>query len=103
MMAGVSVRHLLIPLVVVVLLLGATRLPDMACAVSQSVRIFKGEPKTTPADEHTTVPGPTPAASPAVEHPGPHQPAPHAPNALTPPSPDPYAQPVVTTEEAAGV
>ena len=68
-MAGLSVWHLLILLVVVVLLFGAKRLPDMARAVGQSVRIFKGETRTTPADDHTTVAGPAPAASSAIEHP----------------------------------
>ncbi|HEX6404969.1 MAG TPA: Sec-independent protein translocase subunit TatA [Pseudonocardiaceae bacterium] len=73
-MAGLSVWHLLILLVVVVLLFGAQRLPDMARAVGQSVRIFKGEMKTTPADEHTTISGSAPTASSAVDQP-------HAPSA----------------------
>ena len=68
-MAGLSVWHLLILLVVVVLLFGAKRLPDMARGVGQSVRIFRGEMKTTSADEHTTVSGSAPAAASAVDHP----------------------------------
>lgn len=67
-MAGLSGWHLLILLVVMVLLFSAKRLPDVARAVGQSVRIFKGEMKTT-AEEHTPVPRPAPADSPAVEQP----------------------------------
>ena len=52
-MGGLSVWHLLILLIVVVVLFGAKRLPDMALAVGQSVRIFKGEMKTTPVDAST--------------------------------------------------
>ena len=66
-MAGLSGWHLVILLVVVVLLFGAKRLPDMARAVGQSVRIFKGEMNTTAAQEHTPVPRPAPGISPAVE------------------------------------
>lgn len=68
-MAGLSVWHLLILLVVVVLLFGAKRLPNMARAVGQSVRIFKGEMRTTPADEHTAASESAPPASTASEHP----------------------------------
>lgn len=66
-MAGLSGWHLLILLVVMVLLFGAKRLPDMARAVGQSVRIFKGEMKTTAAERDTAVPQREPAASPAME------------------------------------
>jgi sec-independent protein translocase protein TatA len=52
-MAGLTGWHLLILVVVLVLLFGAKRLPDMARAVGQSARIFKGEIKSTDSDEHT--------------------------------------------------
>jgi len=68
-MAGLSGWHLVILLVVVVLLFCAQRLPNMARAVGQSVRIFKGEMKATAAEEHTLVPRPEPGASPALEQP----------------------------------
>jgi TatA/E family protein of Tat protein translocase len=42
-MAGLTGWHLLILLVVVVLLFGAKRLPDMARAVGQSMRILKAK------------------------------------------------------------
>jgi sec-independent protein translocase protein TatA len=51
-MAGLSGWHLVILLVVVVLLFAAKRLPDMARAVGQSVRIFKGEMNATAVEEH---------------------------------------------------
>jgi sec-independent protein translocase protein TatA len=52
-MAGLTGWHLLILVVVLVLLFGAKRLPDMARAVGQSARIFKGEIKSTDTGEHT--------------------------------------------------
>jgi len=55
-MAGLSGWHLVILLVVVVLLFAAKRLPDMARAVGQSVRIFKGQINTPPTEEHTPRP-----------------------------------------------
>ena len=66
-MAGLSGWHLVILLVVVVLLFGAKRLPDMARAVGQSVRIFNGEMTTTATDEHSGVPRSAPGASPAID------------------------------------
>jgi sec-independent protein translocase protein TatA len=68
-MAGLSAWHLLILLMVVVLLFGATRLPNLARGIGQSVRIFKGELKATTAKEHTPVPPPAPAASPDLDQP----------------------------------
>jgi len=59
--------HLLILLAVVVLLFGAKRLPDMARAVGQSARIFKGEMRSTAADERTRVQQEKSVASPAIE------------------------------------
>jgi sec-independent protein translocase protein TatA len=68
-MAGLSGWHLLILLAVVMLLFGAKRLPDMARAVGQSVRIFKGEMKGTAAGEHTRSQQQAPAASSTGEEP----------------------------------
>ncbi|MGH3720550.1 MAG: Sec-independent protein translocase subunit TatA [Pseudonocardiaceae bacterium] len=82
-MAGLSGWHLLILLAALVLLFGAKRLPDMARAVGQSARIFKGEMKGAAAEEHTPSPQQAPAASPAIEqHPHPVAPA-HQPTADT--------------------
>jgi len=54
-MAGLTGWHLVIIIAVVVLLFGAKRLPDMARALGQSARIFKGEIKQdTPADPPPT-------------------------------------------------
>lgn len=75
-MAGLTGWHLLILVAVVVLLFGAQRLPGMARALGQSARIFKGEMKTTTADEHTRSPQQAPAASPPIEHaPAPRHPS----------------------------
>lgn len=68
-MAGLSGWHLLILLAVVMLLFGAKRLPDMARAVGQSVRIFKGEMKGTAAGEHARSQHQAPAASSTVDEP----------------------------------
>lgn len=65
-MAGLTGWHLVILIVVVVLLFGARRLPDMARAVGQSARIFKQEIKVGTA----------------ADQPVPHQPS--APSGLTP-------------------
>ena len=63
-MAGLTGWHLIIIIAVVVLLFGAKRLPDMARALGQSARIFKGEIKQdTPADPpptHLTIGSPRP-------------------------------------------
>jgi len=67
MMAGLSGWHLVILLVVVVLLFAAKRLPDMARAVGQSVRIFKGEMNTAATEDHTAVPRPAPGTSASIE------------------------------------
>ena len=76
-MAGLSGWHLLILLAVVVLLFGAKRLPDMARAVGQSARIFKGEMKGATAEERAQSEHPAPAAPPAIdESPRPVAPAP---------------------------
>jgi sec-independent protein translocase protein TatA len=46
--------HLIIVLVVVILLFGATRLPALAKAVGQSARIFKSEVKGLKDDDAKT-------------------------------------------------
>ncbi len=43
--------HLLIILAVVLLVFGATRLPQLAKGVGQSIRIFRGEMKSIGDDE----------------------------------------------------
>ncbi|MGH3772177.1 MAG: twin-arginine translocase TatA/TatE family subunit [Pseudonocardiaceae bacterium] len=63
-MAGLSGWHLLILLGALVLLFGAKRLPDMARAVGQSARIFKGEMKGAAAEENSPSPQQAPAVSP---------------------------------------
>ena len=62
-MAGLTGWHLVILIVVVVLLFGARRLPDMARAVGQSARIFKHEIKQpTAADQPVPPQSPAPSA-----------------------------------------
>jgi sec-independent protein translocase protein TatA len=77
-MSGLSGWHLLILLAVMVLLFGAKRLPDMARAVGQSARIFKGEMKSMDANKHTRVQQQAPADSIAVEQ-APHPDRAHPP------------------------
>jgi sec-independent protein translocase protein TatA len=84
-MAGLSAWHLLILLMVVVLLFGAKRLPDMARAIGQSVRIFKGEmrlprPTSTPQSHGQQR---QPHLRPTPE---PHQPSPYSPRPVIPPT-----------------
>ncbi|MDQ2792050.1 MAG: hypothetical protein DLM60_12080 [Pseudonocardiales bacterium] len=63
--------HLVILLVVVILLFGATKLPTAARALGQSIRIFKAEiggsrserEADAPAPEHQSLPQSGPAAS----------------------------------------
>jgi sec-independent protein translocase protein TatA len=64
-MAGLTGWHLLILLVVVVLLFGAKRLPDMARAVGQSMRILKGEMKDTAPGDQTGLQRQEPTGSPS--------------------------------------
>ncbi len=52
---GLTPTHVVIVLVVVVLLFGAKRLPDLAKSVGQSMKIFKSEVKDLRDDEPTTV------------------------------------------------
>ena len=59
MLRNISAWHVIIVLLVVVLLFGAKRLPDLAKSVGQSMKIFKNEVKdlrttTTPPTATTT-------------------------------------------------
>ncbi|WP_421733781.1 Sec-independent protein translocase subunit TatA [Cellulomonas sp.] len=78
MFRNITAVHVLIVLLVVVLLFGAKRLPDLAKSVGQSMKIFKSEVKDlrddeTPATPSTPVPpavvtpaGVTPVGAPPV-------------------------------------
>jgi len=65
---GLEPIHLLILLILVVLLFGAKRLPDMAKSVGQSMKIFKNEVKDLREDTTTTPSAPA-AAPPAAPSP----------------------------------
>lgn len=54
-MGDIGAPELLIVLVVVVFLFGATKLPDLARGAGQALRIFKAETKGL-RDEETTAP-----------------------------------------------
>lgn len=71
---GLTPTHVIIVLVVVVLLFGAKRLPDLAKSVGQSMKIFKSEVKDLRDDDAPT----TAAAAPVTPT------APPAPAAVTP-------------------
>lgn len=72
-MGAVKPTHLLILLVVILLLFGAKRLPDLAKSVGQSLKIFKKEMKELTEDDDA------PKAAPTVQVVTPEQ------NAATPP------------------
>ncbi|HYQ74000.1 Sec-independent protein translocase subunit TatA [Cellulomonas sp.] len=57
--------HIGVLLVVILLLFGARRLPDLAKSVGESLRIFKREVKDLAEDEPRTAPAPPPTADPA--------------------------------------
>jgi sec-independent protein translocase protein TatA len=80
---NISAWHVIIVVLVVVLLFGAKRLPDLAKSVGQSMKIFKNEVKDLRDDD--APPAPTP---PAVT-------APPAPSAVTPVGAPPAVPPVV--------
>ena len=78
--------HVIVLLVVVLLLFGARRLPDLAKSVGQSMKIFKNEVKDLTEDSAPpTTPAP-PAALPQAAQPQPTHPQPAAP---TQPAPAP--------------
>ena len=60
MLRNISAWHVLIVVLVVVLLFGAKRLPDLAKSVGQSMKIFKNEIKSDSVDEPADTPA-TPA------------------------------------------
>lgn len=66
-MGALTGWHLLILLAAFVLFFGAKRLPDMARAVGQSARIFKGEMKGAAAEEHARSEQQAPLAPPAID------------------------------------
>nr|WP_209707845.1 Sec-independent protein translocase subunit TatA [Crossiella equi] len=81
-----GVPELLIIAVVVVLLFGAKKMPDMARAVGRSMRIFKAETKTMREEDGD--------AAPQAQQPV-QQPAPQAPQQPYAAQPLPPTQPVV--------
>ncbi|GAA2788151.1 Sec-independent protein translocase subunit TatA [Crossiella cryophila] len=89
----IGVPELLIIAVVVVLLFGAKKMPDMARAVGRSMRIFKAETKTMRQEDEAEQPAAAPQAP--VQQPAAQQPyaAPQQPYVA--PQPLPPAQPVV--------
>ncbi|MEZ0447436.1 Sec-independent protein translocase subunit TatA [Cellulomonas sp. ICMP 17802] len=86
MLRNLTAWHVLIVLLVVVLLFGAKRLPDLAKSVGQSMKIFKNEVKdlrTDDAGPATPPAAPPVAAAPPVSAP-PVVPAPVEPQYVTP-------------------
>lgn len=82
--------HWIVLLVVVLLLFGAKRLPDLAKSVGQSLKIFKKEIKELQEDDAPVTPAPpvvtpvaAPVVTPVVTHPV--QTPPSAPSESTPP------------------
>jgi sec-independent protein translocase protein TatA len=76
--------HVILLLILVIVLFGAKRLPDVAKSVGQSLKIFKGEmkdltkddapvtdttPNTPPAAQNTIVTPPVVVQQPVVQHP----------------------------------
>ncbi|WP_214417333.1 Sec-independent protein translocase subunit TatA [Sphaerisporangium fuscum] len=66
-MGELSVWHWLIVLVVLVLLFGSKRLPDMARSLGQSLRLFKGEMRKMDGEDAARLP--SDAASPPPQEP----------------------------------
>jgi len=80
--------HVIVLLVVVLLLFGARRLPDLAKSVGQSMKIFKNEVKDLTEDSGSPSQAPAqPAALPQQAQPGPAAPA--QPGAPSQPAPAP--------------
>ena len=57
MLRNISAWHVLIVVLVVVLLFGAKRLPDLAKSVGQSMKIFKNEVKDLTDDDRSATKG----------------------------------------------
>ncbi|MEV4077820.1 Sec-independent protein translocase subunit TatA [Nonomuraea fuscirosea] len=73
-MPNLGVPELLIILLVLVLLFGAKKLPDMARGVGRSLRIFKAETAKLRDDDDTTVEAQTQAPAQPAPQPQPVQP-----------------------------
>ncbi|MGV8977484.1 MAG: Sec-independent protein translocase subunit TatA [Cellulomonas sp.] len=58
--------HVIVLLVVVLLLFGAKRLPDLAKSVGESLKIFKSELKDLTEDDKPATPATTPVVPPPV-------------------------------------
>jgi len=67
-----SAPHIIILLIVVVLLFGATRLPRAAKSLGQSMRIFKHEVQGLSSDDNSSAANPPPAVN-ALPAPDPTQ------------------------------
>ncbi|MCS5716777.1 Sec-independent protein translocase subunit TatA [Herbiconiux sp. CPCC 205763] len=67
MLGNLNGWHLVIILVVVLLLFGATRLPALSKSVAQSMRIFKSETKAMKDDDAKPETVAAPAATPAAD------------------------------------
>ncbi len=85
---GLTPAHVIVVLILVVLLFGARRLPDVAKSVGQSLRIFKSEIKDLGAADSAAPSVPAPA-SPAPVAPTPPSSSPSDPSAGPPSSPPP--------------
>lgn len=92
-MGSLGAPELLIIGVVLVLLFGATRLPQTAKGLAQSLRVFRQELRDDDSSERTQ-PGALPQASQAEAQAPQAQPAPQAPQA----QPEPRAQQAPATE-----
>jgi len=61
--------HVIVLLVVVLLLFGAKRLPELAKSVGESLKIFKNEMKDLTADDTPATPAATPVTPPPAAAP----------------------------------
>jgi sec-independent protein translocase protein TatA len=64
---GLEPMHILVLGVILVLLFGAKRLPDVAKSVGQSLKIFKNEIKDLRDDTSLTSDAPAPAPTPTTQ------------------------------------
>ena len=67
--------HVIVLLVVVLLLFGAKRLPDLAKSVGESLKIFKSEMKDLTEDDKPSTPATPPVATPPATPPAAAPPA----------------------------
>ncbi|PVU81724.1 twin-arginine translocase TatA/TatE family subunit (plasmid) [Cellulomonas sp. WB94] len=77
--------HVIVLLVVVLLLFGAKRLPDLAKSVGESLKIFKSELKDLTEDDKPSTPATPPVATPPVVTPPAAAPDTAPPATLPPP------------------